>query len=185
MLWEAISGLIENYGHGRDAEADSRARRLSCRSDGQWRVPVFEAIDPGINADHPFALVVAFLNTAETDPYGRHDVLEVFHAFKTPDTVAAAWAEHIFELRAALGYQPQFTVIDPSAKNRNPETGRKLQEALRREGIHTVLGQNDRALTYAEIRGRLTTIGFACGRRQIELSVMTRQLPMEACFGSN
>jgi hypothetical protein len=159
-LDDAVGGHLRTDRELRDGrdESDSASRggrRAPADARGHWRVPVFEAIDPGINADHPFALVVAFLNTAETDPYGRHDVLEVFHAFKTPDTVAAAWAEHIFELRAALGYQPQFTVIDPSAKNRNPETGRKLQEALRREGIHTVLGQNDRALTYAEIRGRL------------------------------
>jgi hypothetical protein len=159
-LDDAVGGHLRTDRELRDGrdESDSASRgerAAPVDERGNWRVPVFEAIDPGINADHPFALVVAFLNTAETDPYGRHDVLEVFHAFKTPDTVAAAWAEHIFELRAALGYQPQFTVIDPSAKNRNPETGRKLQEALRREGIHTVLGQNDRALTYAEIRSRL------------------------------
>lgn len=122
---------------------------------GHWRVPVFEAIDPGINVDHPFAFSVSFLNTAETDVYGREDVLETFHVYKQPDGIVAEHAAYILALRAALGYRPQFTVIDPAAKNRNPETGRKLQEAFRREGIHTVLGQNDRALTYAEIRGRL------------------------------
>jgi hypothetical protein len=137
------------------AGASARGDRSPRSADGQWRVPVFEAIDPGINVDHPFALIVAFLNTAETDVHGREDVLEVFHAFKTPETVVSEQADYIKNLRAALGYRPQFTVIDPAAKNRNPETGRKLQEAFRREGIHTVLGQNDRALTYAEIRGRL------------------------------
>lgn len=122
---------------------------------GQWRVPVFEAMDPGINVEHPFAFTVAFLNTPETDPYGLEDVLEIFHCYKQADGVVAEHADYILRFRATLGYQPQFTVIDPAAQNRNPETGRKLQEAYRRAGINTVLGQNDRALTYAELRGRL------------------------------
>jgi hypothetical protein len=137
-------------------EGDSGAlRRSPVLPNGQWRVPVFEAIDPGINVDHPFAFIAAFLNTHETDVHGREDVLEVFHCHKLANGIVAEHAEHIKELRAALGYRPQFTVIDPAAQNRNPETGRKLQEAFRREGIHTVLGQNDRSLTYSEIRGRL------------------------------
>jgi hypothetical protein len=138
-----------------DAEGDASGRRAPCTAQGQWRVPVFEAIDPGINIDHPFAFTVAFLNSAQTDVHGREDVLEVFHCHKLANGIVSEHAQHILELRAALGYRPQFTVIDPAAQNRNPETGRKLQEAFRREGIHTVLGQNDRALTYAEIRGRL------------------------------
>jgi hypothetical protein len=140
---------------GSDAERAAGGGRFPVEASGHWRVPVFEAIDPGINVDHPFAFVVAFLNTAQTDAHGREDVLEVFHCHKLANGIVAEHAEHIKELRAALGYRPQFTVIDPAAQNRNPETGRKLQEAFRREGIHTVLGQNDRALTYAEIRGRL------------------------------
>jgi hypothetical protein len=122
---------------------------------GQWQVPVFESIDPGINVDHPFAFTVSFLNTVHSDVFGREDVLETFHAYKQADGIVEEHAQYILRLRAALGYRPQFTVIDPAAQNRNPETGRKLQEAFRRAGIHTVLGQNDRALTYAEVRGRL------------------------------
>lgn len=122
---------------------------------GQWQVPVFESIDPGINVDHPFAFTVSFLNTVHSDVFGREDVLETFHAYKQADGIVDEHAAYILQLRAALGYRPQFTVIDPAAQNRNPETGRKLQEAFRRAGIHTVLGQNDRALTYAEVRGRL------------------------------
>jgi hypothetical protein len=140
---------------GPDERGTTGRGRWPVEAAGQWRVPVFEAIDPGINVDHPFAFIAAFLNTTETDVYGREDVLEVFHVHKLANGIVSEHAQHILELRAALGYRPQFTVIDPAAQNRNPETGRKLQEAFRREGIHTVLGQNDRALTYAEIRGRL------------------------------
>lgn len=124
---------------------------------GQWRVPVFEAIDPGINEEHPFAFSVAFLNNPLTDVYGQEDVLEVFYALKIANTIVAEQADMIREARALFGYRPQFTVIDPAARNRNPETGRKLQDAFRKEGIYTIPGQNDRALTYAELHSRMST----------------------------
>lgn len=122
---------------------------------GHWRVPVFEAIDPGINVEHPFAFTVAFLNTATTDVYGVEDVLEIFYGFKAPDLDLDAQCELIKEVRLEFGYRQQFTVIDPAAKNRNVETGRRLIDAYRKRGIHAVPGQNDRALTYAELRSRI------------------------------
>ena len=124
---------------------------------GQWLVPVFEAIDPGINVDHPFAFTVSFLNTGQTDLFGMDDVLETFFAFKAPDLNTNEQAAIVHETRARFGYKPNFTVIDPAAQNRNPETGRRLIDAWRKEGIYPVPGQNDRALTYSEIRVRLTT----------------------------
>jgi hypothetical protein len=124
---------------------------------GQWLVPVFESIDPGINVDHPFAFTIAFLNTGATDPFGMDDVLEVFFAFKAPNLDVTQQAAVVHEARARFGYRPNFTKIDPSARNRNPETGRRLIDAWRKEGIYPTPGQNDRALTYAEIRGRLNT----------------------------
>jgi hypothetical protein len=130
-------------------------RPLPRDASGAWTVPVFEAIDPGINRDHPFALTVAFLNNARTDVYGKDDVLEVFHALKLAELTVAQQAELIHESRLQFGYQPTFTVIDPAARNRNPETGRKLQDAFRNAGVYAVSGQNDRQLTYDAIRSRL------------------------------
>lgn len=124
---------------------------------GQWLVPVFEAIDPGINVDHPFAFTISFLNTGLTDVYGMDDVLETFYAFKEPNLNTNEQAAVVHEARARFGYQPNFTVIDPAAQNRNPETGRRLIDAWRKEGVFPVPGQNDRALTYSEIRVRLGT----------------------------
>jgi hypothetical protein len=124
---------------------------------GQWLVPVFEALDPGINVDHPFAFTIAFLNTGTTDVHGMDDVLEVFFAFKAPNLDVTQQAAVVHEARARFGYRPSLTKIDPSAQNRNPETGRRLIDAWRKEGIYPTPGQNDRALTYAEIRGRLNT----------------------------
>jgi hypothetical protein len=124
---------------------------------GQWLVPVFEAIDPGINVEHPFAFSIAFLNTGATDLFGMDDVLEVFFTFKQPNLNTNEQAAIVHDARAQFGYRPNFTVIDPAAQNRNPETGRKLIDAWRKEGIYPVPGQNDRPLTYSEIRVRLTT----------------------------
>jgi hypothetical protein len=124
---------------------------------GRWRVPVFESIDPGINVDHPFAFTVSFLNIGETDVFGMHDVLETFYAFKAPDLHVPDQAKIVYEARAIFGYRPAFTVIDPSAQNRNPSDGKKLIDAWRKEGIYPLLGQNDRALTYNEVHVRLAT----------------------------
>lgn len=126
-------------------------------SDGQWLVPVFESIDPGINVDHPFALTIAFLNTGSTDVFGMDDVLEVFYAFKQPDLTVNQQAQVVFEARERFGYHPTYTVIDPSARNRNQESGKELIDLWRKEGIYPILGQNSRALTYGEFQGRLVT----------------------------
>lgn len=128
-----------------------------CTSTGVWRVPVFEAIDPGINVDHPFAFTVAFLNTGATDVFGMDDVLEVFHAHKEPDLTVTQQAQIVLEARERFAYQPTYTVIDPSARNRNQESGKELIDLWRKEGIFPILGQNSRALTYGEWRGRLAT----------------------------
>ncbi len=124
---------------------------------GAWQVPVFESIDPGINDEHPFAFTIAFLNTPATDLFGNEDVLEVFYALKIANTIVAEQAGFIKEARAIFGYRPQFTTIDPAARSRNPATGKTLMDAFRAEGIHCVPGQNSRELTYAELRGRITT----------------------------
>jgi hypothetical protein len=112
-------------------------------------VPVFEAIDPGINDEHKAAYVAAWL--------GFDDVLEVFHSIalagQTVDDVAA----HILDVRAALGFRPRWTVIDPAAKNRHHATGRTLQFEYGRHGIYTIPGQNSRELGFNAVRQRLRT----------------------------
>lgn len=124
---------------------------------GLWRVPVFESIDPGINIEHPFAFSVSFLNTGMTDPFGMDGVLETFYCFKAPDLNVLDQASVIFKAREIFGYRPAFTVIDPSAENRNGRDGKKLISAYREAGIYPLLGQNDRGLTYNEVHVRLAT----------------------------
>lgn len=123
---------------------------------GEWKVPVFEALDPGINEDHPFAFSVAFLNDETTDPFGRAGVLEVFFCFKSPDLTVEQQAAIVKEARAVFGYTPTFTVMDPaSAVQRNQESGKQLIEVWRENGIYPVTGQNSRPLTYDNLRTRL------------------------------
>jgi hypothetical protein len=122
---------------------------------GRWRVPVFESVDPGINVDHPFAYSIAFLNNQATDIYGQDDVLEVFYAFKAPDLNIDQQCDVIKEVRLEFGIRAQFSVVDPAANNRNVETGRKLIDAYRKRDVFLVPGQNDRGLTYGELRSRI------------------------------
>lgn len=123
---------------------------------GDWLVPVFEAIDPGINVDHPFAFTVAFLNTGATDVFGMDDVLELFYAYKEPNLTVNQQASIVHDARTRFGYRPAFTVIDPSARSRNQESGKQLIELWRQEGIFPVIGQNSRPLTYEAMHMRLT-----------------------------
>lgn len=123
---------------------------------GRWMVPVFEAIDPGINIEHPFAFSVAFLNSGLTDVFGMDDVLEVFYAFKQPDLSVAQQAAIVFEAREHFGYTPAFTVMDPnSAHQRNQLNKKELIALWREEGIFPVEGQNSRVLTYESLRLRM------------------------------
>jgi hypothetical protein len=92
-------------------------------------VPVFEAIDPGINDEHKAAYVAAWL--------GFDDVLEVFHSIALAGMTVEDVANHIHDVRAALGFRPRWTVIDPAAKNRHHATGRTLQYEYGKHGIHT------------------------------------------------
>jgi hypothetical protein len=147
-------------GHLRIARAlradDPRTPAPRDHRTGQWMVPVFEAIDPGINVDHPFAFSVAFLNSGATDVFGMDDVLEVFYCFKAPDLTVNQQAQIVFDARAHFGYEPTFTVIDPnSAKQRNQQSGKELIALWREEGVYPVTGQNSRVLTYETVRLRL------------------------------
>jgi hypothetical protein len=122
---------------------------------GEWTVPVFEALDPGINVDHPFALTIAFLNDASTDLYGTYDVLELFYAHKEPNLTVSQQAAIVLDARERFKYRPTFTVIDPSARNRNQESGKELIDLWREHGIYPILGQNSRKLTYEAMHVRL------------------------------
>jgi hypothetical protein len=112
-------------------------------------VPIYEVIDPGI--DHPAALTFFWVSS--------EDLVEVFFSQKWAQipTVDEFVAKRELVL-ATLNFKPRWTVIDPSARNRNWQTGRNLQDVLSREfKIATIPGQNAVQPGINEIRTRLIT----------------------------
>jgi hypothetical protein len=120
-------------------------------------VPVFEAIDPGINDEHKAAYVAAWL--------GFDDVLEVFHSIALPNMTVDAVADHVLDVRAALNFKPRWTVIDPSAKNRHHATGRTLQFEYGQRGIPTIPGQNSGSSVSTPSGSASRRTGWWCSRR--------------------
>jgi hypothetical protein len=53
-------------------------------------------------------------------------------------------AARIHETRTKLNIKPKWTVIDPSARNKNHATGRSVQMEYMEQGIYTLPGQNSR-----------------------------------------
>lgn len=110
-------------------------------------VPVFEAIDPGINEQHKAAYVVGWLDF--------EDVFEVFYSIAMADQNVEQVAAHIHEVRAALNFKPRWTKIDPSAKNRQHISGKNVQDTYRKHGVHTIPAQNSHALGFDAMNERL------------------------------
>jgi hypothetical protein len=128
-----------------------QARRPDRRSRASPRqadpVPIYEAIDPGINKDHQVALVWAWVD--------ENDLLEVFHAIKRPDWTVEDAAGYIQMFRGEHMFTPRWTVIDPAAQNRYHGTGRSLQWEYQRHGIWTLPGQNNRQAGFNAVKERL------------------------------
>jgi phage terminase large subunit-like protein len=110
-------------------------------------VPIYEAIDPGINKDHQVALIWAWVD--------ENDLLEVFHAIKRPDWTVEDAAGYIQMFRGEHMFTPRWTVIDPAAQNRYHGTGRSLQWEYQRHGIWTLPGQNNRQAGFNAVKERL------------------------------
>jgi hypothetical protein len=117
-------------------------------SDGKPLVPIYAAIDPGI--DHPAGLVFFWLS--------HTDVAEVFFAEKWRDLNVDDLASIYWSVCDVNRFRPRWTVIDPSAQNRNFQTGRNIQDVLAREhGINCIPGNNKVAPGLNEIRERLAS----------------------------
>jgi hypothetical protein len=78
----------------------------------------------------------------------------VFHTHRIFGGTVADMAAHITR-SARPGLQAARTKIDPSAANRNPQTGKSLQWAFKQQGIHTEKGNNQRDAGINEIKQRL------------------------------
>jgi hypothetical protein len=113
----------------------------------QVTVPVYAAIDPGINKDHQAGLVFAWC-----DEQGQ---LEFFHAVKWPDRTVEDIASYFHMFCAEHMFTPRWTVIDPAALNRHHVTGRSTQWEYQKHGVWTLPGQNNRQAGFNAVKERL------------------------------
>jgi hypothetical protein len=86
------------------------------------------------------------------------DVAEVFFAEKWRDLNVDDLASIYWSVCDVNRFRPRWVVIDPSAQNRNFQTGRNIQDVLAREhGINCIPGNNKVAPGLNEIRERLAS----------------------------
>ena len=91
-------------------------------------------IDPGIA--HPTGVVFAMVDEDET--------LIVFDELCENNLEVSYQAEKIKDKISMWGIDPYWIVIDPAARNRNPETLHSILDNYNDNGIYPILGNNDR-----------------------------------------
>src|SRR5439155_6410320 len=115
---------------------------------------VYVGIDPGMR--HMAAVVWTYLNPEDTmvvfDELGLqgHTVKQVAEAIKLRNM---KWGQRTE--KAILPLQPDWYVIDPSAGNKQHQTGRSDQAEFVSNGIVTILGQNSVTAGISRVRERL------------------------------
>lgn len=107
-------------------------------------VNVVVGIDPGYK--HPAGVVWAYLTP--------DDDMVVFHEERLEYNTAKQVCELIHAVNDEYGLNPIYYVIDPSARNKNHETGRNLQMEYADNGIVTIPGQHDRKAGWNRVRER-------------------------------
>lgn len=144
--WVHFEGLIyPDYSEHRHVVAPKPVPRAS--EEAMPLVPIYCAIDPGINENHKAALGFAW--------HGFDDVLEFFHVWKESGATVADVAAEYHRVCELLRVRPRWRVIDPSALNRNHQTGRSVQDEYRKHRIYTIGGQNNREAGFNAVTERL------------------------------
>jgi hypothetical protein len=152
-----FEGLVyDEFREDRHVIADRPIPRADARA--KPMVPIYASIDPGI--DHPAGLVFFWLNA--------EDVAHVFFAEKWQGAIVADIAAEWHAVCDRWSFRPRWTVIDPAARNRNPATGRSIQQEFTEHGVFTIPGQNAREAGYDRVKERLRTdrlqIHASCGQ---------------------
>jgi hypothetical protein len=151
--WVHFEGLIydefrnQPRGDGGHIVPSRAIPRAGGRKTGKPTVEIYGAIDPGL--DHPAGLLFAWLDS--------NDTLEVFYAEKRQGEILAELAARYHGVCEEWGFRPRWTVIDPSSRNRNFETGRNAEQVLRDLGVNTIPGQNAHVPGFDAIKERLRT----------------------------
>jgi hypothetical protein len=96
-------------------------------------VECFEAVDPGLR--HMAAVLFCYLTP--------RDDLVVYDELALQGKTVAEVCKRIKLVRERWGVQPRWTVIDPAARNKSPQTGRSDQQEYSDHGIPTIPGQNE------------------------------------------
>lgn len=110
-------------------------------------------IDPGYR--HPGAVWVAFDND---------NVGIVFAEVYKENLIVADHAQLIKEMNAKWGIDPDYYVIDPSARNLDAKTGQNIEDAYQRAGIPVIPGQAQRGPGILEVKRRLQQEGLFVSR---------------------
>ena len=110
---------------------------------------VVVGIDPGLNRTG--VVWVAFDND---------NVALVFDELYPEQAIVEQIVENIRTVNRKWGIEPDYYVIDPSARNRATINAEAVQSAYMRAGIPTVQGQNDRAAGILEMKRRLQQNGL-------------------------
>ena len=76
------------------------------------------------------------------------------------DMIVPDVAKLIHAKNTEWGVDPDYYVIDPSARNRSMDTGENIESAYMREGISAIHGQNERSAGIMEVKRRLQQKGL-------------------------
>lgn len=105
---------------------------------------IIVGIDPGLN--YTGVVWVAFDND---------NMALVFEELKPEQMVVEDVAKLIHATNKSWGIDPDYYVIDPSARNRATVNAQQVESAYQQAGIPTSHGQNDRAAGILEVKRRL------------------------------
>lgn len=141
----ALHGLI--YPDFRDRRRGALCSHVVPEAPIPENVNVVVGIDPGYR--HPAAIVWLYLTPDDT--------MVAFEAQRYEKFSARQVCEQIVRINDLYGVTPLYYVIDPSARNKNHETGRSLQMEYADNGIVTIAGQNDWKAGTNRVRERLQT----------------------------
>jgi hypothetical protein len=111
-------------------------------SEGRYLVPQPEVLPPGVEVfcgidpgyRHLAVVLYAYLDS--------DDEMVVFDEIAVPRTIISELCKEIETRNKRWDVRPYWYVIDPSAKNKNPQTGRADQTEFSDNGIYTITGQN-------------------------------------------
>lgn len=106
-------------------------------------------IDPGLNRTGIIWLA-----------FDNDNMALAFAEFYPEQMVVSDVCREILRINALWGIEPDYYVIDPSARNRATVDAEKLKNAYLRGGISAVNGQNDRAAGILEVKRRLQQKGL-------------------------